>query len=161
HPPALHHEARHHPGVTADDDRPALLVDPCASAHPALNDHVAAAEGGTGQRARVARNRDDAGHHVLAGRPADAPGDVDLGPVDQAAAEVAEAALERDPTAGEDADADRVLRTGVSDGDDTDALLVEKAPELEVDLPRRKRLRVERRPVAVDLRDPRRLRLWL
>ena len=35
------------------------------------------------------------------------------GPVDQPAAEVAEAALERDPAAGENADAERVLRAGI------------------------------------------------
>src|SRR5262249_24882465 len=72
HPPALHHEAGHHPGVADDDDRPALLVDPAARTDSPVDDDVAAAEGRTGQGARVACDRDDAGHHVLAGRPADA-----------------------------------------------------------------------------------------
>ena len=92
-------------------------------------------------RAGVAVDDDDAGHHVLAGRPADPAGDVDLGPVDQAATEVAEAAAEGDPAARQDPDAERALGARVQDGDVVDALLVEQAPELQVDLPRGQVLR--------------------
>ena len=62
------------------------------------------------------------------------PVDLDLGAVDEPAAEVAEAALEGDPAAGEDAGAERVLRAGVEDRDVLDALLVEQPAQLEVDL---------------------------
>jgi hypothetical protein len=88
-------------------------------------------------------------------RPADAALDADLGPVDQAAPEVAEAAVERDPAAGEDADPERVLRAGVEDRHVGDPLLVDQPPQLGVDLARRERVRVERRAVAVDLGDAR------
>src|SRR5262249_41566275 len=99
HPAALHHEARHHPGVADDDDGAALLVDHRSGDDAAVDDEVTAAERRPGQRARVPGDRDYAGHHVLAGRPADAAGDVDLGPVDEPAAEVAEAAGEGDAAA--------------------------------------------------------------
>src|SRR3954447_5007835 len=161
HAAALHHEARHRPGVAADDDRAALLVDPRTRADAALDEEVASAEGGARERAGVRVDDDDARHHVLAGRPADAAGDVDLGPVDQAAAEVAEAPFVGDAAPGENADADRVLRARVAHGDVLDALFVEKAPQLEVDLPRRQVVRVEARPGAVDLGNARRLGIRL
>src|SRR5207244_12456984 len=75
--------------------------------------------------------------------------------VDQSAAEIAEAALEGDPAAGEDADAQRVLRAGVEDCDDLHALPVEQPAQLEIDLARRQALPVEDGSVAVDLRDAR------
>src|SRR5205814_5205938 len=83
----------------------------------------------------------------------DAALDVDLRAVDHPAAEVAEAAVKRDLAAREDADAERVLRTGVEDGDVLHALLVEKPAQLEVDLARREILRIEDRLVALDVRD--------
>src|SRR5581483_10095869 len=136
HAAALHHEAGHHARVAEDDDRAALLVD-------------------SGARADVPVHDDDAGHHVLAGRPADAAVDRDLRAVDEAAAEVAEAALERDAAAREDADAERVLRARVQDRDVGEALFVEEAPQLQVDLPRRQVVGVERRAPVLDLRDAR------
>src|SRR5207248_4150581 len=129
-PAALHHEPVHRAGAPERDDGAALLVDAAAGADPALHHDIAAAQRSTGQGAGVAVDDDDARHHVLAGRPADAAGDVHLGPVDQAAAEIAEAALERDPAAGEDADADRVLGARVADGDVRDAQLVEQPAQL-------------------------------
>ena len=80
---------------------------------------------------------------------------MNLRAVDQAAAEVAEAAVEGDPAAGEDADAERVLRAGIEDGDVLHSLLVEQPAQLEIDLARRQALRVEDGSVAVDLRDAR------
>src|SRR6266702_4204497 len=93
-PAALHHEAGHHPRGAEHDDRAPLLVDPGPGSDLALDDEVAAPNRGPGQRTGVAVDHDDPGHHVLAGRPADPPLDVDLGAVDQSAAEVAEAAVE-------------------------------------------------------------------
>ena len=104
------------------------------------------------ERAGVAVDDDDARHHVLAGGPADAALDVDLRPVDQPAAVVAEAALERDLAALQDADADRVLGAGILDRHVGDAALVDEAAQLEVDLARRQVLGVEDGLVAVDLR---------
>jgi hypothetical protein len=106
-----------------------------------------------GQRAGVPLHDHDARHHVLAGRPADPTLDEDLGPVDQPAAEVAEAAGERDPAARQDADAERMLRSRILDRDVLDALFVDEAAELEVDQPRGEVVRVEGRPLAVDARD--------
>src|SRR5439155_22926018 len=100
---------------------------------------------------------DDARHHVLARRPADAALDVDLGSVAETAAEVAERAFEGDPAPREDADAERMLRARILDRDVGHAQLVEQPAQLEVDLPRRELLRVEARGRAVDLGDPRRL----
>ncbi len=80
---------------------------------------------------------------------------MNLRAVDETAAEVAETAVERYPAAGEDADAERVLRAGVEDGDVLHALLVEQPAQLEIDLARRQALRVEDGSVAVDLRDAR------
>ena len=155
HPAALHHEAGHRAGAAEHDDRAALLVDAGARADLALDHEVAAADRGTRQRARVPVDDDDPRHHVLADRPAHAPLDVDLGPVDQAEAEVAERAVEGEPAAREDPDPERVLGARVPDGDVLHALLVEEPAELEVDLPRRELLRVERGGLAVDLGDHR------
>ena len=141
------------PARAQDDDRAALLVDPGAGADATLDHEVAAAEGGAGERAGVAVDHDDPGHHVLARRPADAAVDVDLGAVDQPAAEVAEAAVERDPAAREDADAERVPRARVAHGDVGDALLVDQPAQLEVDLARRQVVRVELGRGPVDLGD--------
>src|SRR4029079_10070729 len=87
------------------------------------------------------------------GRPAHPAGDVHLGAVDQAAAEVAEAALVGDLAAGQDADADRVLRAGVLDRHIGHALLVEQPAQLEIDLARGQVARVEDGRRAVELRD--------
>src|SRR5918996_4191410 len=155
---ALHHEPGHRAGVAEDDDRAALLVDAGAGSDLALDDDVAAANGGRRQRARVALDHDDARHHVLAGRPADPPGDADLGTVDEAAAEVAQAAFEVDLAAGEDPDAQRVLRARVQDRHLVDAFLVQEPAQLEVDLPGGEIVRVERCDPGLDRRRPRRLR---
>src|SRR6478736_3614336 len=119
----------------------------------ALDDQVAAAQGGAGQRACIAFDDNDAGHHVLAGRPADPAGDVHLGAVDHAAAEVAEAALERDLAAGQDADTERVLGARVLDRDVGDAALVEQVLQLQVDLAGGELGRVEHGRRAVHLGD--------
>ena len=126
---------------------------PGARADAALDDEVAAAERGARERAGVAVDHDDAGHHVLAGRPADPALDVHLGAVDDPAAEVAEAAVEGDLAAGEDADAERVLGARVAHRHVGDALLVDQPAQLEVDLPRREVVRVELGRGAVDLGD--------
>src|SRR5581483_4405738 len=76
--PALHHEARHRAGIAEDQDRPALLIDPGPRADLTLDHHVPAADRSAGQRAGVAVDHHDSRHHVLACRPADASGDVDL-----------------------------------------------------------------------------------
>src|SRR5207253_6842731 len=104
---ALHHEAVVRAAAAEDDDRPALLIDPRACADASLDDQVAAADRGCGERARVAVDRYDTAHHVLADRPADAAGDVHLGAVDHAEPEIAEAPFERDTAAREDADTER------------------------------------------------------
>src|SRR5262245_41532383 len=125
----LHHEGGHRAGVAAHDDRAALLVDAGPRAHRALDDDVSAAERGARQRSGVLLDPHDARHHVLAHRPADPAGDRDLGPVDQADAEVAERALEGDPAPLQDPDADRVLGARVLHGDVGDALLVDQVPD--------------------------------
>ena len=98
-------------------------------------------------------DHDDARHHVLARRPADATLDVHLGAVDDAAAEVAEAAVEGDLAACEDADAERMLGARVPHRDVGDALLVDQPAQLEVDLPGRQVVRVELGRGPVDLGD--------
>src|ERR1700680_1242335 len=128
--PALQHEAGVRAGVAADDDRASLLVDPGASADPALDHEVAAADGCSSERPGVFLDDDHAGHHVFADRPADPSGDNDLGTVNDAKAEVAEAALEPQLAAGQDPDADRVLGARVQHGHVFDALLVEEPLEL-------------------------------
>src|SRR5262245_5482197 len=150
-PPPLHHEAGHRGGVAEDDDRAALLVDARARADVALNDQVAAAQRSARQRAGVALDDDHAGHHVLGDRPSGAPGDLDLRTVDQAAAEVAEAALEADPAAGQDRDAERVARAGIAHGHVADALLVDQPAQLGVDLAGGHVPGLDHRAVAVDL----------
>ena len=121
----------------------------------AAHDDVAAAQRGRGQGPGVAVDLDHARHHVLARRPADATGDVDLGAVDQPAREVPEAALERDLAALQDPDAQRVLGARVADGHLVHALAVDQPAQLEVDLPRGQVARVEARALAVDLSDVR------
>jgi len=92
----IHHDKHHAAYVTnlnaalegtawADQSLEAVL-----RAYAAPDDEVAAAHRSSGQRAAVPVDDDDAGHHVLAGRPADAAGDVDLRAVDPPAGEVAE-----------------------------------------------------------------------
>src|SRR6478672_12108759 len=66
---ALHHEAGHRADAAHGEDGAALLVDAGARADAALDHQVAAAQGGAGQRAGVASDDNDAGDHVLAGRP--------------------------------------------------------------------------------------------
>ena len=129
------------PASAEDDDRAALLVDPGAGADLALDDEVAAAQRGAGQRARVALDHDDAGHHVLARRPADAAVDLDLGPVDDAAARSSRGCPSkvilqrvRIPTPSE------CLAPGLQHGDVLDPLLVDQPAQLEVDLTRRQSL---------------------
>src|SRR3954464_6912173 len=107
---ALHHEPGHRAGAAEHDDRPALLVDAGARADLALDDQVPAAQRRAGERAGVGLDHHDARHHVLGHRPADAAVDLELRAVAQPAAEVAEAALEGDPAALEDRDAQRVAR---------------------------------------------------
>src|SRR5439155_22896747 len=131
----LHHEPGHGAGRAEREDRPALLVDAASRSHAALDDDVAAAQRRPGERAGVALDDHDARHHILAGGPAYAAGDVHLGAVDQPAAEVAEAALIGDLATRQDADADRMLRAGILHGHVGDALLVEERAQLEVDLP--------------------------
>src|SRR5215467_13327971 len=132
---ALQHEPGHRTGVAADDDRAALLVDAGAGTDVAAHHDVAAAERRARQRACVLVDDDHARHHVLGHRPADPPLYLDLRPVDQPAAEVAEAAVDRDPAAGQDAHRDRVLRARVEDRHVADALVVDEAAKLEIDLP--------------------------
>ena len=149
---ALHHEAGHRGGVAEHDDRAALLVDAGARADVTLDDEVAAAQGRAGKRAGVVIDHDDPRHHVLGDRPPDPSGDLDLGAVDQPTAEVAQAALEADPAAGEDGDAERVPRARVEDGHVGDTLLVDQPAQLGVDLSGRQLSGVEHGAAAVDLR---------
>ena len=88
------------PVRAADDDRAALLVDAGAGADVALAHEIAAAQGRAERRAGVLLDDDRAGQHVLGARPADAALDADVRTVDQAAAEVAEAALESRAASG-------------------------------------------------------------
>ena len=106
-----------------------------------------------GQRAGVGLDHDDAGHHVLARRPAHAPGDVDLRPVDHAQGEVAQGPVEAKLATGEDARSQGMLGAGIEHRDVGDALLIEQPPQLQVDPPGGHVARVERRLVAVDLGD--------
>src|SRR4029079_17870101 len=158
---ALHHEAGHRTRIAHDDDRPALLVDPGARAHLPLDDEVAAAKRGPRQRARVPLDHDHSGHQSLAVLPDSAAVDLDLGPVDEAAPEVAERAVEGDLAPGEDADADRVLRARDLDGDGSDPLFVEEAAKLEVDLARGEVVRVKGRLAVLHLRGARSLGVGL
>src|SRR5919106_6117246 len=101
HPAALQHEAGHRARVAEHHDRPALLVDPGAGAHLALDHEVAAADRRSGEGTGVAVDDDDARHHVLADRPTDPSLHVHLRAVDQPEAEVAERAVDRDAAARE------------------------------------------------------------
>ena len=92
------------------------------------------------------------------GRPADAAGDADLRAVDEPAAEVAEKPSKlilqrvRIPTPSE------CFAPGFQDGHLLDALLVQQAAELEVDLARREVVRVEGSDPVFDRRRTRRVR---
>src|ERR687897_465107 len=94
----VHRVAQPRADVAADDLAPALHHEP-------------------GHGGGVADHDDHARHHVLGDRPADAAGDVDLGPVDQPAAEVAQAAHEADPAARQDGRAEGVAGAGGGEGD--------------------------------------------
>ena len=74
-------------------------------------------------------------------------------PVDEPAAEVAEASLETDAATGQDPDAEGMLQTGIRDLDLLDPLLIEEPAEVGVDPPSSRSARVEARRLAVDLRD--------
>src|SRR6185369_6327929 len=127
---ALHHETGHRRRVPEHDDRASLLVDPRAGADVALDDEAAAPQRRSGERTGVALHHDHAGHHVLGDRPPHSSGDLDLGAVDQAATEVAEAALEPDPAARQDRDAERMAGAGILHGHVGDALLVDQPAQL-------------------------------
>src|SRR6188472_2102079 len=150
--PALQHEAGHRGGVAEHDDGAALLIDPGPRADVALDDQVATPQCRARQRPGVVLDDDDAGHHVLGHRPADAPGDLDLGPVDQPAAEVPKAALEPNPAAGQDRHAEGVTGARIAHGHVGDALLVDQPPQLGVDLARGHLASLDHRALPIDLR---------
>jgi hypothetical protein len=93
-----------------------------------------------------------AGHHVLGDRPAHASGDLDLGTVDQPTAEVAEAALEPYPAAGQDGDAEGVLGARIPHGHIGDPLLVDQPAQLGVDLAGGHLASLDHRALPIDLR---------
>src|SRR5208283_1041318 len=109
HASTLHHEAAERARPAAHDDRASLHVDTDARADIALADEVAAAQGGAEGRARVLLDQHRPGEHVLGARPADAALDVDIRSVDQSTAEIAEASLDGQVQAVEDADRERML----------------------------------------------------
>src|SRR5262249_4455350 len=74
-PPALHHEPGHRAHGSSDDDRAALLIHSRPRTDAAPHDEVPAAHGRTCEGATVSVDDHDPGHHVLAGRPADAARD--------------------------------------------------------------------------------------
>ena len=78
---------------------------PGARADVALADQIAAADRRAEGRAGVLLDHHGPSHHVLGAGPADPAADAHVGPVDQAAAEVAQAALEVELQAVQDADA--------------------------------------------------------
>src|SRR5262245_27348957 len=131
HAPALHHEAAERAGAPADQDGAALLVDADARADIALADQVAAADRGAEGRAGVLLDHHLAREHVLRAGPADAAGDGDVRPVDQAAAEITEAALDVQVEPLQQADRDAVLGAGIVHHDGAVALAHQLA-ELEV-----------------------------
>jgi hypothetical protein len=105
---------------------------------------------------RIRFDHDDPRHHVLGHRPPHAPIDLHLRAVDEADAEVAEAALEGDPAAGEDADAERVPGRRIENGYFLYALLVDQPSQFSIDLASREVLGVELRALSVyfgDVRD--------
>ena len=124
HAPALHHEAAERAGAAADDDRAALHVDADARADIALADEIAAAHRGAESRARVLLDHHRPGEHVLGARPADTALDVDVGPVDQAAAEIAEAPFDGEVEAVEDADGQGVLGARILHDDGAEPWLI-------------------------------------
>src|SRR5262245_23815736 len=115
HPPALHHAAGDGPGIAADDDRSAFLVDARARADIAAADEIAAADGGAELRARVLLDQDRPAHHILGARPADPARDPHIRPVAQAAAEIAERAVDDEIESVQDPDRDRMLGAGIAD----------------------------------------------
>src|SRR6185436_16202397 len=142
HAPARHHEAAESAGAAADQDGAALLVDADARADIALAHQVAAADRGAEGGAGVLLDHDPAGEHVLRARPADAAGDRDVRPVDQSAAEIAEAALDVQVEPLQEADRDAVLGAGIVHHDGAVALAHQLA-QLEIDLLGRERPGVE------------------
>src|SRR5262249_52361015 len=106
HAAALHHEAAEGAGASADDDRAALLIDADPRADIALADEIAAADRGPERGAGVLLDAHGARQHVLGAGPADAALDLDVRPVDQAATEIPEAAVDDEMEPVEDADGD-------------------------------------------------------
>src|SRR5215471_2904076 len=133
HAPALHHEAAEGAGAATDDDRAALHVDTDPRADIPLADEISAAHGRTEGRARVLLDHHGSRHHVLGARPADAALDVNVRPVDEAAAEVTEASVDRQVEAIENADRQGVLGARVLHDDAAEALAHQLA-DFQVDL---------------------------
>src|SRR5512134_105103 len=123
HAPALHHEAGEGAGIAADDDGAPLHVDAGARADIAAADEIAAADGGAELRAGILLDQDGSAHHVLGAGPADASRDPHIRSVDQAAAEIAERAVDDEIEPVQDADRDRMLGAGIADDDGAVAVL--------------------------------------
>src|SRR5262245_48212391 len=117
HAPALHHEAGEGAGIAADDDRSAFLIDARARADIAAANEIPAADGGTELRARVLLYQDRPAHHIFGAGPADPARDPHIRPVEQAAAEIAERAVDSEIEPIQDADRDRMLGAGIADDD--------------------------------------------
>src|SRR5262245_40184225 len=115
HPPALHHETGEGPSIAADDDRSAFLVDARARADIAAADEIAAADGGAELRARVLLDQNRPAHHIFGAGPADPARDPHIRPVDQAAAEIAERAVDDEMEPVKNPDRDRMLGAGIAD----------------------------------------------
>src|SRR5215469_8608332 len=151
HAAALHHEAAEGSRPAADDDGAALHVDAHAGTDIAHADEIAPAHGGAEGGARVLLDHHGPRHHVLCAGPADAALYADVRPVDQAAAEIAEAALDMEVQAVQDADGERMLGAGVLH-DHRAVALAHQLAQLEVDLPAIQIGGVELRPlVEIDL----------
>src|SRR3984957_11353399 len=144
HASALHHETAERAGPPADDDRAALHVDAHAGTHIAPADEVAAAQRGAESRSRVLVDDHGPGEHVLRARPADTALDVDVRSVDQAAAEIAEAAFDGEVQPVEDADCQRMLGARILHHHAAVALVHEFA-QLQIDFARTHRTGVELR----------------
>ncbi len=84
----------------------------------------------------------------------DPAGDVDLGPIDQPAPEIAEAPFEGDLAPLEDPHSERVLGPGIEHRDVPHPDLGEQPAQLEVDLPGGELGGIEAGLFALDLRDP-------
>src|SRR5437764_557745 len=125
------------------DDRAALLVDSGARADLPLDDEIPAPQRRARQGPGVALDDNDTRHHVFGRRPSDPSVDLHLRPVDQAAAEVAQTALEGDLATAQDSHPKRVPRARVVHGDLAYALLIQEPAQLEVDLPRSERAGIE------------------